>query len=55
MMPEQQNLISLDGQFALVTGASSGVGHRADTVLADAGESVIGVAGCADALESWVA
>ena len=55
MVPGQQNLFSLDGHVALVTGASSGLGRRAATVLADAGASVIGAALRADALESWVA
>ena len=54
MVPEQLNLFSLDGHVALVTGASLGLGRGAATVLADAGASVIGVARCADALESWV-
>ena len=55
MAAGQQNMFSLDGHVALVTGASSGLGRRAATVLADAGASVIGVARRADALESWVA
>ena len=55
MVSGQQNLFSLDGHVALVTGLSSGLGRRAATVLADAGACVIGVARRADALESWAA
>ena len=55
MVPVQQNLFRLDGHVALVNGASSGLGRRAATVLADAGAYVIGVARRADALESWIA
>ena len=55
MVPVQQNLLSLDGHVAVVTGASSGLGRRAATVLVDAGASAIGVARRADALESWIA
>ena len=50
-----RDLFRLDGHVALVTGASSGLGRRAASVLADAGASVIGVARRAEALDSWVA
>jgi gluconate 5-dehydrogenase len=43
----------LAGRVACVTGASSGLGRRAATVLAAAGASVVGVARRADALEEW--
>ena len=55
MVPEQQNLFSLDGHVTLVAGASSDLGRRAATVVSDAGASVIGAARRADALESWSA
>lgn len=47
------NLFDLTGRVACVTGASSGLGQRAATVLARAGARVIGVARRADALEEW--
>ncbi len=43
----------LTGRVACVTGASSGLGQRAATVLARAGARVVGVARRADALEEW--
>lgn len=43
----------LTGHVACVTGASSGLGRRAATVLARAGARVVGVARRADALEEW--
>ena len=47
------NLFDLTGRVACVTGASSGLGQRAATVLARAGAQVVGVARRADALEEW--
>ena len=46
-------LFDLTGHVACVTGASSGLGQRAATVLARAGAKVVGVARRADALEEW--
>lgn len=46
-------LFDLTGHVACVTGASSGLGQRAATVLAQAGARVVGVARRADALEDW--
>ena len=46
-------LFDLTGRVACVTGASSGLGQRAATVLARAGAKVVGVARRADALEEW--
>ena len=48
-----QGLFDLTGHVACVTGASSGLGQRAATVLARAGAKVVGVARRADALEEW--
>jgi len=43
----------LTGHVACVTGASSGLGRRAASVLAAAGAKVVGVARRADSLEDW--
>jgi gluconate 5-dehydrogenase len=48
-------LFDLSGKVACVTGASSGLGRRAATVLVRAGASVVGIARRADQLEAWQA
>jgi gluconate 5-dehydrogenase len=47
------NLFNIDGRVAVVTGASSGLGQRAATILARSGAKVVGVARRGDALEDW--
>lgn len=54
-MAEPRDLFSVRGKVACVTGASSGLGRRAATVLAQAGAQVVGVARRADALADWQA
>ncbi len=46
-------LFSVDGRVAVVTGASSGLGQKAATILAKSGAKVVGVARRAEALASW--
>lgn len=55
-MPDPRSpagLFDVAGRVALVTGASSGLGRRAATVLARAGAKTVGVARRADALDAW--
>lgn len=49
------DLFSVAGRVACVTGASSGLGRQAATALARAGARVVGVARRRDALEAWCA
>ncbi len=46
-------LFSVDGRVAVVTGASSGLGQQAATILANSGAKVVGVARRTEALASW--
>ena len=52
-MSDPRDLFDLSGRVACVTGASSGLGRRAGTVLARAGCKVVGLARRADALADW--
>ena len=52
-MADPRHLFDLSGRIACVTGASSGLGRRAATVLAAAGAQVVGVARRREALENW--
>ena len=56
-MPDDasSSLFGVAGRVACVTGASSGLGRRAATVLARAGARVVGVARRADVLDVWQA
>ena len=49
------NIFDLDGKTAVVTGASSGIGQHAASVLVGAGARVVGVARRRDALDAWCA
>lgn len=51
MVPDA--LFNIEGKVACVTGASSGLGRHAATVLAQAGASVVGVARRASPLKDW--
>ena len=50
---QMTNPFDISGKVACVTGASSGLGQRAATILAEAGAKVIGVARRAEKLENW--
>ncbi len=54
MITKAEDLFSLDGKIALVTGASSGLGHRFARVLAAHGAKVVVAARRTDRLEDLV-
>ena len=54
MITKAENLFALDGQVVLVTGASSGLGHRFARVLAAHGAKVVVAARRVDRLEELV-
>ena len=47
------SLFDVSGKVACVTGANSGLGRAAATMLAEAGASVVGIARRASELEAW--
>ena len=52
-MDDPRNLLDLTGHVACVTGASSGLGRRAASVLAAAGAQVVGIARREEPLRDW--